>query len=64
LSQVASSASIGIAMYPADGQNASQLKRNADQAVYLAKNSGGGQGCFWSRAPELSPKAALKAGQN
>ena len=61
--QVVSSASIGMAMYPADGKNASQLKRNADQAMYLAKNSGGGQVGFWSRDPALTLKAAHTAGQ-
>jgi diguanylate cyclase (GGDEF)-like protein len=59
--QLALSASIGIAMYPADGQNASQLRRNADQAMYRAKSSGGGQGCFWSRDAESSGRAARKS---
>ena len=34
--QLTLSASIGIAMYPADGQNASQLRRNADQVSSIA----------------------------
>jgi diguanylate cyclase (GGDEF)-like protein len=55
--EVALSASIGIAMYPADGQNASQLRRNADQAMYKAKSNGGGQSCFLSRLPESHEKA-------
>jgi len=59
--QLTLSASIGIAMYPADGQNASQLRRNADQAMYRAKSSGGGQGCFWSRNPEMPGQAARKS---
>ncbi len=32
--------SIGISLYPDDGDNATQLIRNADAAMYQAKNQG------------------------
>lgn len=38
------SASIGITLYPADGSEAEQLIKNADVAMYQAKNSG--RSCF------------------
>lgn len=38
--KVCTSVSIGIAMYPADGEASADLLRNADQAMYRAKNLG------------------------
>ncbi len=39
-----SSASVGVTMFPGDGKSASQLLKNADQAMYYAKRKGGA--CF------------------
>jgi len=36
------SASLGIAMFPADGHSADDLRKRADAALYAAKGSGGG----------------------
>ncbi|TYK65710.1 putative bifunctional diguanylate cyclase/phosphodiesterase [Colwellia echini] len=38
------SASIGVTIYPQDNSNSDQLIRHADQAMYIAKNSG--KNCF------------------
>jgi diguanylate cyclase (GGDEF)-like protein/PAS domain S-box-containing protein len=38
------SASIGVTIYPQDNSNSDQLLRHADQAMYIAKNSG--KNCF------------------
>ncbi len=43
------SASIGIALYPVDGDSAEQLLRAADTAMYLAKSSGKNNYQYFSR---------------
>ncbi|MBB3911477.1 putative bifunctional diguanylate cyclase/phosphodiesterase [Sphingomonas desiccabilis] len=48
------SASIGVAIAPQDGRDADTLLRNADLALYRAKESGGGQFSFYE--PEMDEK--------
>lgn len=59
--QVFVSASVGITLYPDDGQELSQLLRNADQAMYAAKNKG--RNCYSYFTPsmqaELNARAAM-----
>lgn len=45
------SGSIGVAQYPADGDNPGDLLRAADMAMYAAKSKGRGTHCFFT--PEL-----------
>ncbi|MBA3813306.1 MAG: EAL domain-containing protein [Alphaproteobacteria bacterium] len=51
-------ASIGIAIYPRDGKTTNLLLRNADLAMYRAKNFGGNQFQFYSSA--LNKEAVRK----
>ncbi|MCG8590963.1 MAG: EAL domain-containing protein [Proteobacteria bacterium] len=46
--------SIGIALYPEDGENAEDLVKNADTAMYSAKDSGGDNCHFYSRQMNAS----------
>ncbi len=50
--ELATSASIGISQYPADGENSEALLQGADAAMYEAKKSSRGTCCFFT--PELS----------
>jgi diguanylate cyclase (GGDEF)-like protein/PAS domain S-box-containing protein len=40
--------SIGIALFPTDGENADELLHNADLALYQAKEQGRGRYCFYN----------------
>jgi EAL domain-containing protein (putative c-di-GMP-specific phosphodiesterase class I) len=51
-------ASIGISLYPVDGDDAETLVRNADAAMYLAKENGRNQYQFYR--PELSEAATSR----
>jgi len=50
---VSASCSIGISIYPDDGHNAQTLLRNADLAMYRAKQGGGSRYEFFSSVPEI-----------
>ncbi|MGD2111980.1 MAG: EAL domain-containing protein, partial [Gammaproteobacteria bacterium] len=52
------STSIGIALFPEDGQNADDLIKNADIAMYHAKKSGRNNYQFYSR--KMNEQALLK----
>jgi diguanylate cyclase (GGDEF)-like protein/PAS domain S-box-containing protein len=50
------SASVGVSIYPEDGQDAETLIRNADTAMYLAKEAGRSRYIFFR--PEMNLRAA------
>lgn len=53
------SVSIGIAMYPADGEDPDTLMKHADAAMYRAKREGRGRFDFFSREIDESATARL-----
>ena len=58
------SASIGIALYPADGKDAPELFRNADQAMYTAKSGGRNQFCYFTRSMQEVALMRLRTGRD
>jgi diguanylate cyclase (GGDEF)-like protein len=57
-SEVSATASIGIGIFPQDGANPEELLRNADAALYHAKDLGRNNFQFY--APSLNEMAALR----
>ncbi len=51
-------ASIGISLFPKDGQDLGMLLRNADTAMYRAKNEGRNQMCFFDES--MAEQTALR----
>lgn len=58
--EVAVSPSLGISVYPRDGEVPGELIRHADSAMYLAKQSGRGQYQFFTEALSTAAFAALQ----
>lgn len=54
------SASIGISMYPRDGEDAEELTRSADAAMYLAAEAGGNTYRFPQKNEKLSDQIQLR----
>ncbi|PWB42029.1 MAG: hypothetical protein C3F19_04455 [Rhodocyclales bacterium] len=54
--EVLPAASLGIALYPRDGENMQELMMSADKAMYAAKQAGRGQYRFFD--PEMNRAAA------
>ena len=55
------SASIGITIYPDDGADPDLLLRHADQAMYIAKQSGGNRYFMFDPLKDLAARADLNA---
>ena len=56
--EVSTGVSIGISMYPQNGQTPEELMRNADAAMYMAKASG--KNCFAFYTSDLTVSAIQK----
>lgn len=49
--------SIGVSLYPQDGDDAEALQRNADTALYRAKNNGRGSAAFFDQEMDENARA-------
>ncbi|HEY8084623.1 MAG TPA: EAL domain-containing protein [Methylophilaceae bacterium] len=58
------SASIGITLYPADALTADALLKNADQAMYAAKNQGRNRYHYFTQSMQLAAQARLRLMQD
>ena len=58
------SGSIGITMYPADADEAEELIRNADQAMYAAKSAGRNQFSYFTRSMQEQARLRLRLGSD
>ena len=54
--QVSVTASLGVALYPADGRDPAELVRRADRAMYRAKTEGGNLCRFSGDQPQRRPR--------
>jgi len=53
------SASIGITLYPNDATDVEELLKNADQAMYMAKNKGRNRFCYFTPSMQLAAQNRL-----
>ncbi|PTQ90604.1 putative bifunctional diguanylate cyclase/phosphodiesterase [Agitococcus lubricus] len=54
------SASIGITIYPFDAIDSKSLLKNAEQAMYVAKDDGRNRFCYFTRSMQLQAQERLK----
>ncbi len=58
--RLTSGASVGITFHPADGQDAAELLKNADLAMYRAKSDGGKQFCIYVSDMDRRQRQSLR----